>query len=174
MWVDTNSQPSNSRGQEMCIFPTRKGFSLACTNFAGWWKPNLRNVRQSSVISGFTLSIWVLLSLSPQSWLSPGEYVSKTSRAMGVWSLVSRTSSSNGHTGVCWDFRIPIGPWLSPIHCGVCCTWIITRREIFLGLTLPTSWQFSLPSCVQRNCKAFSILPSSIWAPRSTITCVAS
>lgn len=107
------------------IFLACKEHFLVCLNSARWWKFNLCNVRQSSVVSWFILSILGLLSISPQPWLNHGEYLNvKTCRAMGIWSLVIRTSSSNVHAGFCWDFYIPIGSWLSPTCCKVCFTLI--------------------------------------------------
>lgn len=53
---------------------------------------------------------------------------------MGIWALVIRTSSSNIHVGVFWDFFIPIGPWLSPIHWSL--LHLDHKTKIFLGLTL--------------------------------------
>ena len=105
----------------MCIFLMCKELFLVYIHSAGWWKQSLQSKSCHFIVSMFHFISFHCFNV-------------KASRAIGIWSLIIRTSSSNVYVGICWDFCIPPGPWLVPIHCGGVCFTLITRSEIALGL----------------------------------------
>lgn len=161
MWVDTNSQPSNSCGQEMCFLLTGKEFFLACSNFAGWWNQIstmlglLNHFRVYFVNIGYPLSFPTVMA---KPWRVCEEDVQDYGDlVIGNQDIIIRYPH--------WNLLGLLYPhWTLA---GVCFT-RITRPEIFLGLTLSTPWQLSISYWVQRYCKAFSFLPSSGWVPGSS------
>lgn len=114
-----------------------KELFLVYTNSAGWWKQSLQSKSCHFIVYFVSLGS---LHTFPQSWLSPRENLNvKASGAIGIWSLIIRTSSSNVYAGNLPGLLYPY--WtLTGSHsmCGGVCFTLITRSEIAFGLALLT------------------------------------